>query len=287
MAARGERQVVRRYIRPWLEKFPLDEENTSFLLKAWLNAGGEIETVEDYVLQWLEKYQTSFEASYIIKSWLHATKDIESIKQYAHNWLRIFKGDKNADFVIKRFCRFKDIPDDVLENAIVWCNKYADNSEVLYTLSYLSRNHIFKPMFADQWLIDIISKWIQYPQLTHPEVINLESIICNMSKNKDFASSNRYLDLIHQWLQSDHSFQSFTLQPKYTHLQRWWYFEKYVKLFINECFEFSVHEENVKKILNWANQWTPENKKELNINLYNLRKKLPQYGYLWDIVNLD
>jgi hypothetical protein len=58
-------------------------------------------------------------------------------------------------------------------------------------------------------------------------------------------------------------------------------------LFIDERFDFSAHEEMVKKLLHWANQWTPENKKELNINLFNLRKKLPQYDYLWDLVELE
>ena len=142
-------------------------------------------------------------------------------------------------------------------------------------------------MFAAQWLIDIISGWIDYPQLSHPEIINLESIICNMSKNREFASSDQYLDLIKKWLLSDHSFQPFTLQGKFTHLQRWWYFEKYVKLFVDGRLDFSAHQEEILKFLTWADQWSPENRKELGINLFNLRKKLPQYDYLWDTIKLD
>jgi hypothetical protein len=243
--------------------------------------------VEPFVKRWLDKYQGSFEASYIIKSWIHATKDANSIKQYAHNWLRIYKADKNADFVIKRFCRFKDIPDDVLEDAIFWCKKYSDNSEVLYTLSYLSRNHIFKKLFANTWLTDILTTWINYQTLKQPEIINIESIICNMSKNKEFAHNENYMLLIRKWLHSKHSFQPFTLQPKYTHLQRWWYFEKYSKLFIDGGIDIEEDMEHVKKFLHWSNQWTGENKKELSINLYNLRKKLPQFNHLWDIVQND
>jgi hypothetical protein len=287
LAADGDRKVVRKYIRPWLKKFPLDEENTSFLIKAWLNSNGEVDVVEDFVKQWLDKYQESFEASYIIKSWLHATKDAESIKQYAHNWLRIYKGDKNADFVIKRFCRFKDIPDDVLNDAIYWCKKYSDNTEVLYTLSYLSRNHVFNRLFADTWLTDILSQWIDYTNLRPPDIINLESIICNISKNKEFAQTGAYLELLKKWLLSGHSFQPFILEGRYTHLQRWWYFEKYGKLFIEEHIDISAHEEKVRKLLHWANHWTPENRKELRINLYNLKKNLPQYSYLWDIVMIE
>jgi hypothetical protein len=252
-----------------------------------LNADGEIELVEDFVKKWLDRYQESFEASYIIKSWLHATKDAESIRQYAHNWLRIYKGDKNADFVIKRFCRFRDIPDNVLNDAIFWCQKYSDNSEVLYTLSYLSRNHVFNKIFADKWLTEILSSWIDYDHLKPPDIINLESIICNISKNKEFAQTEEYLELLKKWLLSDYSFQPFTLQGKFTHLQRWWYFEKYGKLFMDGRLDLIAFEDKVRKLLNWADQWTPENKKELNINLYNLKKKLPQYSHLWEVVHIE
>ncbi|MCK4761916.1 MAG: hypothetical protein KAW12_06935 [Candidatus Aminicenantes bacterium] len=285
--AGGEKEIVREYVTPWLEEFPLEEENTSFVIRCWLDAGGEPEVVEKFVTRWLEKYQNSFEASYVIKSWIKRTNDIGPIKEFAHHWLLLFKDDRQADFVIKRFCRFPGIPQDVLDAAIHWCQKYPDNSEELYTLSYLSRHHINNEKFAAPWLIDLLTKWLSREKLSNHDIRNLEVIMLNISKNKEFSRSAAVVELIKKWFLSPHSFRPFTLHGGYVFLQRRWNFAKYSSLITAGLVDCEKDEDKIKKFLNWVNKWQPGNKKSIKRNIETLEKNLPQYNHLWELVRFD
>lgn len=277
-------ELISNFIKPWLSKYPLDEENTSFVIKAWLKSGGEPEIVASFVMQWLEKYHQSFEATYVIKAWLKRTWDAASVSQYAQKWLLEFKDHPLADFVIKRFCRFKDIPDDFLEAAVYWCKKYSDDSEVLFALKTLAQFHITRELVAAPWLLEVLSSWIAKENLNRNDLKNLENIMYYTTRNKDFCNSVNGIDVNIQWFLSLHSFLPITLDKKHYFLQRGWYFDKYAGLLTDCRIDIGASKDKVEKFLNWVNGWAPENKKKIRRNLNQLSKTLPQHSELWQLV---
>jgi hypothetical protein len=285
--ARGDRELVKKYIKPWLSKFPFEEKDTSFVLRAWLNAFGEPEEVAPFVVQWLEKFQNSFDVSYVIKAWLKNTKNPDYIKTYALQWLQAFKDHPDADFVINRFCIYRDIPDDVLDAAVHWCKKYENDSEALFTLSYLTRNHINNEKIANPWLLETLSNWINRETLDQKDQKTLENIMFNISGNKDFCFSERGNELSIKWFLSENSFQPISLQKSCHFLQRWWYFKRYSWLLTRERVDIAANEDKVKKFLHWVNGWLPENKELIKRNIEKLKNSFPQYNHLWEMVQLD
>ena len=286
LAADGNKEIVREFIGPWLAKFPLEEKDTSFVIRAWLNADGEPGEVRPFVLQWLEKYHTSFEASYVIKAWLKNTRDADSIKMYALKWLRVFQDHPKADYVIKRFCYYEDIPADVLDAAIHWYKKYIDTGEALYTLLYLTRHQITNERIAAQWLLDDLANRSKQPVSSQEDIKNLEYIMYDMSRNKDFCYSPPGVELSITWFLSEHSFHPVTLQKNSHFLQQWWYFERYSRLLLDRRIDIIVHKEKVEKFLRWVNGWHPNNKTKIQRNLQKLMKAFPQHRRLWEKVHI-
>jgi hypothetical protein len=278
--AGGSPETVKNYINPWLTRFPLEEEITSFVIRAWLRAGGEPEVVEPFVLQWLEEFSNSFEASYVMKALLRQTNDVESIKTYAHKWILAFKDHPQADFVIKRFCRFKDIPADVLDAAVYWCQKYASDSEALFTLSYLTRFHMHSEKLAAPWLLETFSKWITRKKLRKSDHIILENIMFNMSTNETFCHTEESTELSIQWFLSDYSFLPLSSDHRYWFLHRPWYFKRYSRLLIEDRIDISAYQEKVEKFLKWVNVWSRNNKERIRPHLDELNQTLPQYSHL-------
>ncbi len=281
--AGGEKEVVAPFLTKWLEKFP-EEMETRFPICAWLNAGGEKELVAPFVQQWLEQFQERLEASYIIKAWIKATRNPQFIESYALRWLQIHKGDKEASFVVGTFCRFPDLPKQALEDAVYWCRKFAYDPEVLYKLAHLSRYHAANPIFADRWLIDILSVWISPKKLLREQIANIETILCKISQNPGFCRAPLCRDLLKKWFLSVNSFQSFTLQPDYSYIQRPTYFEVYAGLLLEKEIDPLKHEEDIKKFLAWVARWAPSIKSELTRRLDELKAHLPEYQHLWAIV---
>ncbi|HLP57272.1 MAG TPA: hypothetical protein VK186_00510, partial [Candidatus Deferrimicrobium sp.] len=97
--AKGEREVVGKYIFPWLEKYPLEME-TSFVIKSWLEARGETEIVRKFVTPWLEKYPLEMDTSFVIKSWLNAKGDKEIVSPFLPPWLERFLIKKETGFLL-------------------------------------------------------------------------------------------------------------------------------------------------------------------------------------------
>jgi hypothetical protein len=285
LKAGGEKEVVAPFLTKWLEKFP-EEKEASFVIRAWLESGGDPAEVAPFVQQWLEHFQERFEASYIIKAWIKAKeiKDPKFIEPYALRWLQIHKGNRQADFVLRTFCRFPDIPKQALEDAVCWCRKFAQDTEVLYKLGHLSRYHFANPIFADRWLIDILYDWTTRKELKEIDNANIEVIFSNISQNPDFCRAPMCRNLLEQWFLSINSFQSFTLQPDYSDIQRPSYFDVYAGLLLEKEIDPLEHEEDIKKFLAWVTRWDPSIKNQLSSSLDELKTHFPDYQHLWAIV---
>jgi len=215
------------------------------------------------------------------------TKDADYIKEYAQRWLHSYIEHQDASIVLNRFCRFKDIPEDVLESIIYWCKKYSDLDEVLYTLSYLLRHQIFNEKIASKWLIDLISNWIKKSNLRNDDIGNLESIMFYITRNYNFSQEDDCIDLYKKWFISEHSFRTFKLYRKLLFLCNLCYFKKYYNLLIEKRIDFATDEEKIKKFLNWVNKWSRPRKKKIKSNLIKLKIALPQYNHLWNIVQFE
>jgi len=246
--------------------------------------GPEGEKVDRYVTACLEKFPEEMETSFVIKAWIIATRNPQFIETYVLRWLQIHKGNRQADFVIKTFCRFPDLPKQALEDAVYWCQKFAKDAEVLYKLAHLSRYHAANPIFADRWLIDILSSWISREKLINKEKANIEIILCNISQNPDFCRAPLCRDLLKQWFLSWYSFRFFTLHRSYHYIQRPSYFEVYAALLLENEIDPLKHEEDIKRFLAWVARWQPGKKRELTRSLDELKAHLPEYQHLWSIV---
>jgi hypothetical protein len=266
----GDPNVLIPYIVPWLHKHASLMEDTSFVIKTWLNFGGTAAAVEQFVFLWLDHYCECYEATYVIEAWLNNTNNLAAIQPQTCRWLKIFKDHKDADFVIKRLCRSRDIPDDTMMDIIFWCRKYADYDEVLFKLDNLIRNHIHNPLIADNWLLDILSHWIAKDTLTHQDIGNLECIMFNLIRNNHFASGDLSTQIFIEWFQSAHSFREEYLSTKFNFLQLPRYFYRYHFLLTKGKIDVRLHEASIRKFLKWVNGWLPETKMKIQLPIQQL-----------------
>ena len=118
-----------------------------------------------------------------------------------------------------------------------------------------------------------------------PKTYNyIDSIIINLSNNREFAHSKGQYNLIKIWFLSNRSFKS-NYVPYF--LQKKWYFTLYIKLFFENHIDSTQFEYNIKKLVIWLNNWDINNKINLKNYFGFLKYELPEYTDYWNIVKFD
>ncbi len=98
--AGGEKNIIEKYIEPWIQAFPTALD-TSFVFKAWLDAGGKKNIIEKYIEPWIQAFPKEIETHFVFKAWLDAGGKKNIIEKYIEPWIQAFPTALDTSFVFQ------------------------------------------------------------------------------------------------------------------------------------------------------------------------------------------
>jgi hypothetical protein len=96
--AGGQRDLIDHHFLAWIEKFGTTEI-ARFAYRYWLDAGGRHDLIERHILAWIETFGTTEGAWLIYRSWLTTGGRYHLIRHHVLAWIETFGASENARFM--------------------------------------------------------------------------------------------------------------------------------------------------------------------------------------------
>ncbi|WP_029031047.1 hypothetical protein [Salinarimonas rosea] len=113
------------YVEAWLQRHADGNLKTSFVLAAWLDAGGAPDRVEAEVEVWLANRAAEPEARFVYKAWLGAGGAPDRVEAPIEAWLARHAAEPEARFVYQAWLDAGGAPDRVEAPIEAWLARHA------------------------------------------------------------------------------------------------------------------------------------------------------------------
>jgi hypothetical protein len=126
--AGGDKKLVQDPIIVWLEEYKTDSK-AHFVYQAWLDAGGDKKLIQDSIIVWLEKHKDDLKADFVYKAWLDAGGDKKLVQDHIKAWLEEYKANLEAGFVYKAWLDAGGDKKLIQDHIKAWLEEYKANLE--------------------------------------------------------------------------------------------------------------------------------------------------------------
>jgi hypothetical protein len=121
--AGGQRELIDRYVLAWIEAFGATEA-AQFVYRAWLEAGGQRDLIDRYVLAWIEAFGATEAARFVYRAWLEAGGQQDLIDRHVLAWIEAFGATEAAQFVYKAWLEAGGQRDLIERHVLTWIEAF-------------------------------------------------------------------------------------------------------------------------------------------------------------------
>ena len=285
--AGGDFAAVSHLMLAWLGQRATALE-AAYVYGAWVKAGGDFAAVSDLMLAWLGQRATALEAAYVFAYWFEAGGAFNPIKKSILTWHARFFLKPEAGYPNKFLAQEANIPVQTAREIFYWCQELYDIKDAFYRMSHL------KPKwFSDELQIEF-SRTISavYGRL-HDDQHQLDAelnelIVTNTFSIAVYCKNNRFVQRPF--------FEAFISSLK---MEKAWSIETansvdggakslhFIFIMLQSgALDLNSEREHLRRFARWVNLWAPEQKRDLDVVLSQLRRYHPAPD-IWDLIHID
>lgn len=128
----GDWQGLQSATLIWLQARSANDTKASFVIGAWLYAGGDKSSVREPIRAWCKEYAETPEARFVYQAWLDAGGDPELVREPIQAWLKERAETPEVQFIYKAWLDANGHQDVVLEPIRAWLKKHAETPEARF-----------------------------------------------------------------------------------------------------------------------------------------------------------
>jgi hypothetical protein len=132
--AGGQRDLIDRHVLAWIDAFGVNEV-ARFVYKAWLDAGGRRDRIDHHVLAWIETFGTTVNAKFVYTAWLDAGGQRDLIDRHVLAWIEAFGVTEDAQFMYKSWINAGGRRDLIDRQVLAWIEAFGalESATFVYT----------------------------------------------------------------------------------------------------------------------------------------------------------
>ncbi len=155
LEAGGQRERIDQSVLAWIEAFG-QTQSAQFVYRAWLDSGGERERIDDSVLDWIKLFGQLRSAQFVYQSWLDYGGQRERIDDSVLDWIGVFGQTQDAQFVYRAWLEAGGERERIDESVVAWLKTFGQSPEA---------NFVYRAWLAaggrHERIKDAILAWIE------------------------------------------------------------------------------------------------------------------------------
>jgi hypothetical protein len=120
------------WMQTWLVANAHWNHKTSFVVRAWLNAGGQRDLIDQHVMVWIKTFGAAESAGFVYPAWLHAGGQRDLIDQQVLAWIKAFGALENASFVYRTWLETGGQRDLIDQQVLAWIKAFGATEDAQF-----------------------------------------------------------------------------------------------------------------------------------------------------------
>ncbi len=123
--AGGQRDIIDHHVLAWIKALG-ETEGARFVYRAWLDAGGQRDIIDHHVLAWIKAFGRTEGARFVYRAWLDAGGQRDIIDHHVLVWIKTFGEFETAQFVYRAWLDAGGQRDIIDHHVLAWIKVFGE-----------------------------------------------------------------------------------------------------------------------------------------------------------------